>query len=74
MIQFIKDYFRKRAIKKARIKAKLDSVLADYDKLLQAYQQLEENPSRFSKKQKFKIKSRVLFLISKGHIVVNSKP
>ena len=74
MIQFIKEYFRKRAIKKARIKAKLDSVLADYDKLLQAYQQLEENPSRFSKKQKFKIKSRVLFLISKGHIVVNSKP
>ena len=74
MIKKITEYFRKRALRKARIKAKLDSVLADYDKLLVAYQQIEENPSRFSKKQKFKIKSRVLFLISKGHIVVNSKP
>ncbi len=77
MKNIIKELLNKiaeRKAKKQRIKAKLESVLADYDKLIQEFKKIEENPSRFSKKYTFKIKSRVHYLISKGHIVVNSKP
>lgn len=74
MIQFIKAYFKKRSERKARIKAKLESVLADYDKLLNEYRLIEEKKSKLSFNQRMLVKSRVLFLISKGHIVVNSKP
>lgn len=73
MIQFIKKYFKKRAERKARIKAKLDSLIADYEKLLNEYRLIEEKKSILSFSQRQFVKSRVLYLIAKGHIVVNSK-
>jgi hypothetical protein len=73
MIKSIKAFFDKRKKRKTRIKAKTESVLADYNKLLNEYKELQEHPTRFSKKNKLRISSRVHFLISKGHIVVNSK-
>lgn len=73
MIQLIKAYFKKRAEKKARIKAKLESVLADYEKLLNEYRLIEEKKSKLSSNQRMLVKSRVLYLIAKGHIVVNDK-
>lgn len=65
------EFFRERAKRKARIKAKLNSVLNDYDKLIQEYKEVQEHPSRFSKKNKARILSRVQYLIRKGHIVIN---
>lgn len=73
MINFIKKYFKRRKERKARIKAKLESVLADYQKLLYIYRLVQEKRSGLSFSQRQMVKARVYYLISKGHIVVNSK-
>lgn len=72
-MNIITKFFQRRAEKKARIKAKLDSVLADYDKLLQEYKLIEEKKSKLSAYQRQMVKARIYYLITKGHIVVNSK-
>jgi hypothetical protein len=69
----IKAFLLKRKLKKERIKFKIESVLADYDKLLNEYKLIEEKKSSLPFNQRLRVKSRVLFLISKGHIVINSK-
>lgn len=71
MINKIQNYFRERNERKQRIKAKKDSVIKDYEKLLEEFKNVQEHPSRFSKKNKARILSRVQYLIRKGHIVVN---
>ena len=73
MIKFIKAYLKKRAERKARIKAKLESVLADYDKLLNEFRLIEVKKSKLSFRHREFVKARVLYLIAKGHIVVNAK-
>lgn len=67
----IKEFFRKRAEKKARIKAKLDSVLNDYNSLINEYKLIQEKKSRLSSSQRQFVIARVLYLIKKGHIQVN---
>lgn len=71
MIKSIINYFKERSKRKARIKAKTESVINDYEKLLDEFRQIQEYPSRFSKKIKDRVNSRVQFLIRKGHIQVN---
>ena len=68
----IKEFFRKRAENKARIKAKLDSVIDDYNNLINEYRLIQEKKSELSHSQRQFVVSRVLYLIKKGHIQVNS--
>jgi len=72
MISFIKNYFKKRADKKARIKAKTESLINDYEKLLNEYRLIQEKKSKLSYNQRQFVVSRVLYLIKKGHFKVNS--
>jgi len=71
MIKSILNYFYERAKRKARIKAKTESVIQDYEKLINEFKEIQERPSRFSKKTKDRVNSRVQYLIRKGHIKVN---
>lgn len=70
----ILEYFRKRAQKKAeklkRIEAKINEVFEDYEQLLKEYALIEEKKSTLSKKERDFVVTRVMYLISKGHIKV----
>ncbi len=68
----IKEFFRKRVEKKARIKSKLDSVLDDYNNLINEYRLIQEKKSELPLAQRQFVVARVLYLIKKGHIKVNS--
>ncbi len=67
----IKEFFRKRVEKKARIKSKLDSVLDDYNNLINEYRLIQEKKSELPLAQRQFVVARVLYLIKKGHIKVN---
>ena len=73
MIKLIKNFFKRRQEKKSRIEAKTKSVLNDYEKLLYEYRLIQEKNSKLSFSKRQLVVSRVLYLIRKGHIVVNSK-
>ena len=73
MKNLITEFFKRRAEKKARIKAKIESVLADYEKLLNEYRLIEEKKSELSYYQRQLVRSRVFYLVSKGHINVNKE-
>ena len=73
MIKLIKNFFKRRQEKKSRIEAKTKSVLNDYEKLLYEYRLIQEKNSKLSFSKRQLVVSRVLYLIRKGHITVNSK-
>ena len=68
----IKEFFRKRVEKKTRIKSKLDSVINEYNSLINEYRLIQEKKSELPFAQRQFVVARVLYLIKKGHIQVNS--
>lgn len=75
MITKIKEFFRKRAQKKAekikRIEAKVDEVCNEYQELINEFALIEKKESKLSKKERDFVCARVAHLISKGHIKFN---
>lgn len=72
MKNLIKAFLEKRASRKARINAKLNSVLNDYKNLLNEYRLVQEGKSKLSRSERDFVKSRVQYLIRKGHIIINN--
>lgn len=67
----IKEFFRKRAEKKSRIKAKTENLIKSYEILIQEYNLIQEKKSKLSFLKRKIIVTRVAHLIAKGHISIN---
>jgi hypothetical protein len=70
MITAIKNYFKRRADKKAELKAKTDNLIKDYNKLIDEYRLIQEKKSKLSRRERKMVEARIIHLIGKGHIVV----
>ena len=71
MIKFIKNYFKNRRERKERIQKKINSVLEDYEYLINEFKLIENKESKLSKNQCDFIILRVKYLISKGHLKID---
>lgn len=70
-MNFIKQYFENRKAKKERLRLKTESVIEDYEKLIEQYRAVQEHRSGLSRKQREFVELRVKHLVSKGHLKVN---
>jgi hypothetical protein len=70
-MNFIKKYFQKQREKKARIQSKVESVINDYEKLIEQYRAVQERRSGLSRKDREFVEMRVKYLVSKGHLTIN---
>jgi hypothetical protein len=71
MIQFIRNYFQERKARKERIKAKTESLINNYQMLIDEFKLIKKGKSELSSTQRSNVVSKVKHLIEKGHITVN---
>lgn len=71
MLKFIKDFFRKRAEKKAKQQAKIKNLMNSYEYLIKQYQLIMDEKSKLSRRKRKEVVLAVAHLVAKGHIVVN---
>lgn len=62
-------FFRKR---NTVVKNKIEEVLKSYDELINEYELIKNKQSKLSANQRQEVQLKIAFLISKGHIKVNS--
>lgn len=70
MIKFIKNYFKNRRERKERIQKKVDSVIEDYNYLIEEFKLIQEKKSTLNRNQRDFVVLRVKYLISKGHLKI----
>ena len=70
-MNFIKKYFQRRREKKERAKLIVESLIKDYEELIQVYKSVQERTSGLSRKQREFVTARVHYLVEKGHLKVN---
>lgn len=70
MLKFIKEFFRKRAAKKAIQEAKTKNLIKSYEYLIKEYDLIMEEKSKLSRRKRKEVVLAVAHLVAKGHIVV----
>ena len=72
MLKFIKEFFRKRAAKKAIQEAKTKNLIKSYEYLIKEYDLIMEEKSKLSRRKRKEVVLAVAHLVAKGHIVVTT--
>ena len=71
MLKLIKEFFRKRAEKRAKQEAKIENIINGYERLIEEYELIMSKKSKLSNAKRKQVVLRVAHLVAKGHIVVN---
>lgn len=75
LLVFLYRYIRfcvyARKAKKRRVKAKIENLKKDYQKLIDEFRLIQEGKSKLSRKKRDLVKLRIAYLIQRGHIIVN---
>lgn len=73
LINRFSGYFEKNSEKKQRVQQKTDSLINEYQDLIDEYRLIQEKKSKLSRSKRDFIEHRIKFLISKGHLKINTQ-
>lgn len=66
--RYIKRFFLEIRERNHRIRIKTESVINEYENLIQEYNLIRLGQSKLSSRKRKIVKARIFYLISKGHI------
>jgi len=71
LYRYIRFCVYARKARKIRNQNKVENLIKDYQKLIDEYQLIQEKKSKLSRRQRDMVEFRIMYLIRKGHIVIN---